>query len=62
MTPESVKYSKKSLENASKWVSDLHAGGRTDILSPLQMILNLKTKNGFPRQIFLLTGWCVMVC
>jgi hypothetical protein len=52
----SVKYSNKEVDRAVNEVKQMSADmGGTEIYSPLQNLLNAKTIEGYPKQIFLLT-------
>eukprot|EP01087_Luapelamoeba_hula_P007563 TRINITY_DN1849_c0_g1_i1.p1 TRINITY_DN1849_c0_g1~~TRINITY_DN1849_c0_g1_i1.p1 ORF type:complete len:911 (+),score=210.03 TRINITY_DN1849_c0_g1_i1:64-2733(+) len=52
----SVEYNDKNLDIATKHVNELEANlGGTIILTPLQKILQSKTMDGYPRQLFVLT-------
>eukprot|EP01083_Nonionella_stella_P094059 263808_1 len=55
MADDSVPYSQANLERAVQWVNSLRAGGGTNILGPLGSVLSKPTKEGLPRQVFVLT-------
>ncbi|KAL6055409.1 von Willebrand factor A domain containing 5B1 [Balamuthia mandrillaris] len=54
--PSSQEYSQETMRRASEWADSWGADmGGTNILSPLLHVLEQPTKEGYPRQLFLLT-------
>ena len=57
--PDVQAYNQKHLEEALQRLTQIYASGGTQILDPLQMLMNTKVTEGLSRQIVLLTDGAV---
>ena len=59
--PCSVPYDQTHLDKASKHIQSISADmGGTELLEPLQKVFSMRSKNGLPKQVFVLTDGGVL--